>query len=52
MKKKTPKRASTKSTGARKAAAPAKRTTAQSTPAPVDPIQAALARRRAAMIGR
>jgi hypothetical protein len=52
MKKKTPKRATKKPTGARKAAAPAKRTSSQSTPAPLDPIQAALARRRAAMIGR
>lgn len=50
MKKKTPKRATKKSTGAHKAAAPAKRATTKSTPAAIDPIQAALARRRAAMI--
>jgi hypothetical protein len=52
MKKKTPKRATKKSTGARKATAPAKRTSTQGTPAAVDPIQAALARRRASMLGR
>jgi hypothetical protein len=51
MKKKTPKRAAKKS-AARKPAAPAKRTATQGSPAPQDPIQAALARRRAAMIGR
>ena len=51
MKKKTPKRTTKKSTGARKTA-PAKRTSTQGTPAAVDPIQAALARRRAAMLGR
>jgi len=52
MKKKTPKRAAKKSTGARKPAASAKRAPTHGTPAPQDPIQAALARRRAALIGR
>jgi hypothetical protein len=46
-KKKATKRASKKSAGARSRAKPAK-----GTPAPQDPIQAALARRRAALIGR
>ena len=44
-KKPTPKRTTKKSAGKK----PAK---SSGTPAPVDPIQAALARRRAALIGR
>ncbi len=52
MKKKTPKRAAKKTTPTRKPAAPAKRAPSQGSPAPQDPIQAALARRRAAMLGR
>jgi hypothetical protein len=51
MKKKTPKRPAKKSAAVRKAA-PAKRAASQGSPAPQDPVQAALARRRAAMIGR
>jgi hypothetical protein len=52
MKKKTPKRAAKKTTRTRKPAAPGKRAASHGAAAPQDPIQAALARRRAAMLGR
>ena len=47
-----PKKKPTQKRTSKKPAAPKKRATSGSTPAPVDPIQAALARRRAALIGR